>query len=118
MTAQEAIDRADALLPNTLESAEKLRWLSELDGRLGAELSSLRGEEPPPAPQYGGQSALLAGPPWEGLYLHYLQARILYSLAEYTRYENARSQFNSEYLSFTAAAVRAARPRRSRNLRF
>lgn len=50
MTAQEAIDRADALLPNTLESAEKLRWLSELDGRLGASFPPSAGRAAPRAP--------------------------------------------------------------------
>lgn len=118
MTAMEAVERADALLPNTLESAEKLRWLSELDGRIGTERASLTGETPPPSPSYTGEETLLLSPPWEGIYLHYLQAEILYFLGEYTRYENARSQFNSEYLTWHAAAIRAARPRRNRNLKF
>ena len=118
MTAREAIDRADALLPNAVPEAEKLRLLAELDGRLREEAADLRGDEPPAAPVCTAASPLWLAAPWESLYLHWLQAEILYFQAEYGRYENARAQFNSLYLSWHAALIRGARPRGNGNLRF
>lgn len=84
MTAREAMDRADALLPNAVPEAEKLRLLAELDGRLREEAADLRGDDPPAAPVYTAASPLWLAAPWESLYLHWLQAEILYFQAEYT----------------------------------
>ena len=117
MTAQEAIDRADALLPNPVEEAEKLRWLESLDGQLLGELAALRGGEAT-QPSYATESRLTAEPPWDELYIHYLQAKILYVLAEYGRYQNAMGQFNSLYLSWIAAQIRAEKPKTAPQMRY
>ena len=82
------------------------------------EAADLRGDDPPAAPVYTAASPLWLAAPWESLYLHWLQAEILYFQAEYGRYENARAQFNSLYLSWHAALIRGARPRGNGNLRF
>ena len=117
MTAQEAIDRADALLPNPVEEAEKLRWLESLDGQLLGELAALRGGEAA-QPSYAAESRLTVEPPWDELYIHYLQAKILYVMAEYGRYQNAMGQFNSLYLSWIVARIRAERPKAAPPMRY
>ena len=95
MTAREAIDRADNLLPNPIGTEEKLRWLSELEGQLTGQAAEVRRD-----------SALTAEAPYGELYVHWLQAKCLYFLGEYTRYQNAREQFNGLYLDWTAARIR------------
>ena len=45
MTIREAIALADEQKPNQVSKALKLRWLSELDGRVVCEIISPRGEE-------------------------------------------------------------------------
>ena len=45
MTIREAIALADEQKPNQVSKALKLRWLSELDGRVMCEIISPRGEE-------------------------------------------------------------------------
>ena len=113
MTAGEAITRADALMPNQFPASEKLLWLRELDGQLARET----GADLPDA-SYAEESVLLAGAPDEALYLHWLQARMLYFLGEFTRYQNAMAQFNSAYLAFTAAKIRAEKPAARAQLRY
>ena len=39
MTIREAIDRTDSLKPNQYSQADKLRWLSEMDGLIKQALS-------------------------------------------------------------------------------
>ena len=117
MTAQEAITRADALLPNPIETAEKLRWLEALDGQLLRELAALRGGEAADV-AYTASSRLVAEAPWDELYVHWLQAKALYFLAEYGRYQNAMSQFNSLYLGWTAAQIRAEKPKPAPPMRY
>lgn len=45
MTIREAITLADAQKPNQVGKELKIRWLSELDGRVVCEIISPRGEE-------------------------------------------------------------------------
>ena len=106
MTAGEAIARVDALAPNPFPDSEKLRWLQTLVGLLGAELPQL-GQA---AAVYDTQSVLLVPEPHTELYLHWLQAKALYYLGEFTRYQNAAAQFNQAHLAMTAALIRAQAP--------
>ena len=107
MTARDAIDRADALLPNPIDRAEKLRWLSELEGQLTGKPTEV-----------GEDSGLTVEAPYGELYVHWLQAKCLYVLGEYTRYENARAQFNGLYLDWTASLIRAKKPETTAILRY
>ena len=107
MTAWEAIDRADSLLPNPIGREEKRRWLSELEGQLTGQTAEVRED-----------SVLTAEDPWGELYVHWLQAKCLYFLGEYTRYQNARAQFNGLYLDWTASRIRAKKPETAARLRY
>ena len=89
MTVSEAIAGAQALTGQTVDGATLARWLSALDGRLAREL----GRSAPAAPYDAtadAQTALLAPWPWDGFYVHHLEAMTYYSAGEYDRYENAR----------------------------
>ena len=112
MTAQEALDRADALEANQYTPAQKLQWLAELDGKTRLELfperaAALCGEEDPA----DASRTLLVPEPFAGeLYVAYLLSRIAEANAEIERYNLCAARFNSEYRQFAAWTLRAKRP--------
>lgn len=112
MTAQEAIGRADRLLPNPFPAEEKLRWLWLLDGLLAAEA----GDAQPEAYEPGTE--LRVKEPDTEVYEHWLEAKMLYALGEYTRYANAMGQFNAAYLVYSARRIRTEKPKKSPNAKY
>ena len=56
MTIREAIELVDRLKPNQYGSADKLRWLSELDGVVWHEIWSAHETAVPAFAGYGGGS--------------------------------------------------------------
>ena len=88
MTVSEAISNTTALTGQVVPNATLVRWLSELDGRLAFEL--YRVEAWAPYDPVADMSVELLVPyPWDGLYVHHLEAMTYYTNAEYDRYENA-----------------------------
>lgn len=71
MRLKEAIKRADALRPNTIEEERKAGWVNELEGRV----AQTRGE-PAPEDSWPGDSELTMPPPFELVYERYLSAMI------------------------------------------
>ena len=93
MTIEEAIELCDRMKPNHYEKDDKLRWLSELDGRIRIEiLDTHEGGPSEPFSAYDENTPmdteLLAVPPYDGLYLHYLGAQVDYYNAEYADWYN------------------------------
>ena len=89
MTISEALAHAAALTGQAVSAGEGVRWLSELDGRLALELG--RADARTPYDPAGDLSTeLLAPHPWDGLYVHHLEAMTYYTNGEYDRYEPAR----------------------------
>ena len=107
MTIREALEKVDKLKPNQFEDAEKVRWLNDLDAMIkadiidtheGAELVTFDGYDE----DTDADTELLVPSPYSDIYLHYLFAQIDFNNAEYTRYNNAISMFNSKYIDFAA----------------
>lgn len=113
MTAGQAIQQTDGLLPNAIEAADKLRWLETLDGLLGEET----GLTIPNAP-YDADTQLPVDRPHGACYIHWLQAKILYTQGEFTRYQNAMNQFNAAYLGLTGALIRESAPKQATAWRY
>ena len=90
MTINEAIAGAQALTGQVVSTAMQVRWLSELDGRMALELGLADSWTPYDAANDGGKT-LLAPHPWDGLYVHHLEAMTYYSAGEYDRCANART---------------------------
>ena len=107
MTAMQAIERADALMPNQFSEAEKLMWLETLDTVMANELDGMAF----PEEHYDAETVLAASGAYEEMYIHWLHAKQLYFLGEFTRYQNASAQFADVYRSFEAARIRAEKPR-------
>jgi hypothetical protein len=105
MTVMEAITRVDEMKPNVCTLAEKLRWLSALDGTVKNEILDVHegGEDIAFSP-YGedvlpGQ-ALLVPPPYDEMYLRFLEAQIDYACGEYGKYNNSVTLFNTAYEAY------------------
>lgn len=100
MTLQQAIHLADTLYPNAYSRAEKIRWLSSVEGLLYHRV--YRGHEGAPGTfqeftQNTPLSTQLSVPePFSDLYTHYLQGQMLYASGEIQGYNNAMALFNRQ----------------------
>ena len=105
MTLIEAINGIDAVKPNTYDIGEKIRWLSELDGRIKAEIIDTH--EGGDGVFFNGynedtpyDTVLLCAAPFDEIYLLWLEAKIDYSNKEYSKYNNSRSMYNNSYSDY------------------
>lgn len=105
MTLIEAISTIDALKPNGYEQIDKIRWLSQLDGRVkkeiidiheGGDNISFAGYDEDTAPD----TELFIPPPYDDIYLKWLEASIDYVNGEYGKYNNSITMFNEAYSAF------------------
>lgn len=105
MTIHEAIVRLDALKHNTFTNAEKLAWLSTLDGRIQGEiLDSHRGGPADPFPGYDtttpGDKKLLVAAPYDEIYIRYLEAQVDFHNGEIEKFNNASALFSAAWQDF------------------
>lgn len=90
MLISEAIAQSTALTGQVVDNSVLVRWLSEIDGRLAFEFYRT-GAWTPYDPTDDLGSELLVPFPWDGFYVHHLEALIYFSDGEYDRYDNART---------------------------
>ncbi len=92
MTIMEAITSCEERRAGLATDEEKLRWLSQLDGRIYCEVSGARVGRAE-MPVYGADTdpttELLVGAPYDALYPTYLEAQIDLACGEIARYNNA-----------------------------
>ncbi|MBQ9747547.1 MAG: hypothetical protein IJV98_02070 [Clostridia bacterium] len=105
MTLAEAIARLDTLKPNAFTDTEKRRWLTTLDGRIKNEILDMHeGGEAILAPVYDENAdpmtVLLVPPPYDEVYLRYLEMQVDYANEDYTKYNNSSVLFNEAYTAF------------------
>lgn len=107
MTIMDAIDRTDAVKFNTYQNAEKIAWLSKLDGMIkkhiidtheGGGNISFSGY----TDQTDKSTVLLAPAPYDEMYLRWLEAQIDLANGEYDKYNASILMFNAEYEAFEA----------------
>ncbi len=99
MKVNEIIELVDLKEPNSYTAAEKIRWLSDLDGRIFNEvILTHEHEEVEFTPYVDGTEDLLIGAPYgEDIYVHYLIARIAAGNAETARYNQQIAMYNAAY---------------------
>jgi len=101
MTVNEIIANVDLKEPNSYSSAEKLRWLSALDGKIFEEVlkthEGLEADASPEPYSTGEEELLIPFPYGEGVYTHYLIAMIAAANAETARYNQQIAMYNAEY---------------------
>lgn len=116
MTITNAIERADRSAPNNYTSADKIRWLSLLDGRIKQEIIDRHeGAQAVVFTEYGDdvEQELLVPAPYDELYLHWLCAMIYYAGGEIARYNNALARFDEDYKAFAKKYTSEHMPRAS-----
>lgn len=90
MNVSDAIKHAKALTGSVVDDSVLCRWLSELDGRLVFEFFHGDAWTAYSLPE-DENTELLVAFPWDGLYVHYLEAMTYYSNGEYDRSKNAQA---------------------------
>lgn len=107
MTIAHAIARFDTLYPNVFPYAEKLRWLSVLDGQIFHDVIAA-------SPENAGRTfdgydvatdkktELLVPFPHDDIYIKYLAAQSDKVNSDVARYVNSAAVFNAAYSEFAA----------------
>lgn len=120
MTIMEALHRADALKPNVYTNAEKIKWLSILDGIIKKEIiDTHEGAEAIVFDGYNEDDVeltreLLVGAPYDDIYVHWLEAQIDYTNGEFAKYQNSRAMYNAAYDAYKRDYNRTHMPKGKR----
>lgn len=123
MTIAEAIAQCDAMKPNQYSEAQKVAWLSNLDGMIKLEvIDTHEGGDLIEFTPYGAltdldTTDLLVSEPYADLYTKWLFAMIDFNNAEFTRYNNSMMMFNSAYGNYATYYNRTVLPLSTYNIR-
>lgn len=105
MTIAEAIAKAVHSVPNTIEQRNFIEWLSRLDWQIKIEVLDNYTDEI----EYNGyddntdtNTELLVKPPYDELYIRYLEAQIYRAYNEISKYNNCIVEYNAVYSRFKA----------------
>ena len=101
----EAINQIDAVKPNGYSQAEKIRWLSTLDGIVKTDIiDTHEGSEKVKFNGYNEKTSLttelLIPAPYDEVYIRYLEMQIDYANGEYGKYNNSTTMYNTAYSAF------------------
>lgn len=99
----EAVSKIDDLKHNTYTHEDKVAWLSRLDHLVRREiLEAYDGAAP-----FGGyntqtdvETELLVPPPYDEVYLRWLEAQIDYANGEYSKYNNSIAMFHAAFQGY------------------
>ncbi len=105
MTIIEAINKVDALKPNSYTQHDKISWLSQLDGLIKKQIiDTHEGGESVVFNGYNEETpldtVLIVEAPYDAVYLTWLEARIDYTNGEYAKYNNSAMAYNNDYSAF------------------
>jgi len=96
----DVIEHVDEIKPNAFSDQVKLNWLNALEGRLISDVLLLS-PLPPYTMERDWNSYLLLDPPYDDLYVLWLEAQVDRANNEYNRYANTLAIFNGYYANFT-----------------
>lgn len=118
MKVREAIASVDSRKPNAFDVSEKLAWLNALDGKIKAEVIDTH-ENPGnilfiPYGIDDEDVELMVPPPWDRMYISWLESQIDYANAEFGRYNNSAAMFQAEYDGFANWYNRTHMPKGTR----
>ena len=111
MKIQDAIAKANESTPNTIERNQMVDWLSRVDWQIKTEVLDNYVDEI----EYNGYDGdtdlnntdLLVQPPYDELYIRYLEAMIHRYYEEMNKYNNCIVEYNAIYSRFKAQYNRA-----------
>lgn len=106
MTILESINRADTTKPNSYTQAEKIEWLSTLDGIIKKEIIDTHEVGEAIAfkgytPDTSLDTVLLVPAPYDDIYVRWLESRIDYANGEYGKYNNSAMAYNSAFEAYS-----------------
>ena len=116
MTVSEVIEFVDTVKPNAFPPAVKIRWLSQLEGRIASEVFLMAPQE---MEQFNyaaldeaeaERQILLVNFPYDDIYPAWIKAMVDYENGEYNKYQNTMQQFNERFNSFVAWFANAYEP--------
>ena len=115
MTIIEAITHVDSVKPNSYRQSEKIKWLSELDGVIKAEIiDTHEGGDGISFSGYDDETdlttVLLVPAPYDNIYTRYLEMQIDYANNEYGKYNNSMVMFNTAYSAYQSYYNRNHKP--------
>lgn len=105
MTIAEAIALADQMKPNTMPNPTKVRFLSEVEGKIFNEIILKHEHEegivcPTYDDQTDGGTEMLVPAPYDMVYVYWLMAQIDHLNQEMDKYNNDRSLFEDAWGNF------------------
>ena len=107
------IQLVDDMKPNAYTERTKLGWIAELDGKVAANVMLMSIADIRQM-NYSYPEALnfetLVEFPHDGMYQHWLEAKIDYANGEYNKYQNSMEQFNAHYGDFVRWFTRSYEP--------
>ena len=106
MTISDAIAAARSLTGTVVDNATLVRWLSEFDGCLALEF--FREDSFTPYDPTDLTTALRIPHPWDGVYVHHLEAMTYYTNGEYDRSANARAMSEAGLAAYRRHVQRTA----------
>lgn len=116
MTIQEALDQIDDLKVNTYSTTQKIRWLSDLDGKMWNEII-LAHEGVPAGAVFRGydddtptDTVLLAPGAYAEIYRHWLAAQIDDSNRDTQEYSKSMIRYNQAWHDLEAYWTRTHMP--------
>lgn len=104
---REAIEMVNKLKPNKYGDAEKMRWLSEVDGMIVREIIDTHEDSPLEGPFEGyvpgadEDTELLVPAPYDSIYRWWLESQIDMSNMEIGKYNNSSTMYNRALVSFS-----------------
>ena len=113
MQIDEIISRVDSLEPNQYDKETKLSWISQLDGKIFAEIILTHDDTGRMMylPYESGDEEPIAGPPYgEDMYCYYLEAMIAQHNMETSKYNQKMLAYNNAYSEFANWYNRTHRP--------
>ena len=123
MTILEAIDKVNALIPNTYTDEEKVAWLSVLDGLIKRDIIDTHmGWKNVVFEGYpfdvDMSTVLLVPEPYSDMYIFWLESKIYYANNEYTKYNNAVSRYNDMFKTYANNYNRTHMPLGVRSVKY
>jgi hypothetical protein len=101
----DVIYRLDEVKPNSYSQAEKIKWLSSLDGMIKTEIiDTHEGGENVVFKGYDENTEitteLLVPAPYDDIYLRWIEMQIDYANGEYGKYNNSSMLYNTAYNAY------------------
>lgn len=104
MTIKEAIEMTDGMKPNMYTLYDKIKWLSDLDMSIKTEIIDTHEGDAAAflgyTPGTDVDTELLISSPFDEIYLRWLEARIDYANAEYSKYNNSITAYNAAFSAY------------------